>query len=488
VSCELAQLGGIGHLGVCPYYNNEMRRTALVIVVLFLGLAAALVSREPQIDPRLKHASRHPEQNGWVFVHLEGSPADIGYQHGYLLAPEIRDTLRTVSFEMAHEEKKDWQFFRGKAETMLWPHIEAEYRDELTGIAAGAAARGVKLDVWDVVALNAWLEMPYFDKWDAKQHGLPAPAATPEHCSAFVATGSYTKDGRVVIAHNNWTSYETGERWNVIFDIVPAQGNHILMDGMPGLIHSGDDFGMNSAGIMITETTISRFNGFDPNGIPEFVRARRAMQYSASVDDFARIMKEGNNGGYANDWLVADRKTNEIASLELGLKNVTLDRTRDGYFAGSNFPISPNLAKEETEFDLNNPSESPNARHVRWRQLMEQNKGKIDVQAAERFLSDHFDTFENKIDPDERTLCGHIDLSERGSLPWVPPYGTAGAVQAKAADAAMAETMSLRAALGHPCGIGFKAAEHLRKHAQFAWQRPILRDMPSRPWTTFSAQ
>ena len=471
-----------------PYYNNGMRRTAVVVVVLFLGLAVALVSREPQSDPHLKHASRHPEQNGWIFVHLEGSPSDIGYQHGYLLAPEIRDTLHTVSFEMTHEEKHDWQFFRGKAQTMLWPHIEAGYREELQGIAEGAAARGVKLDVWDLVALNAWLEMPYFDKWYARQHDLPAASATPEHCSAFVATGSYTKDGRVVIAHNNWTSYETGERWNIIFDIVPAQGNHILMDGMPGLIHSGDDFGVNSAGIMITETTISRFNGFDPDGIPEFVRARKAMQYSASIDDFARIMKEGNNGGYANDWLVADRKTNEIASLELGLKNVTLDRTRDGYFVGSNFPINEKLAKEETEFDLNNPSESPNARHARWRQLMEQNKGKIDVPAAQRFLADHFDTFENKTDPDERTLCGHIDLSPRGSLPWEPAYGTAGAVQAKATDAAMAEGMSLTAALGHSCGIGFKAREHLRKHPEFAWQRPILRDMPSRPWTTFRAQ
>ena len=83
----------------------------------------------------------------------------------------------------------------------------------------------------------------------------------------------------------------SGERWNVIFDIAPQHGNHIIMDGMPGLIHSGDDFGVNSAGIMITETTISRFIGWDPNGIAEFVRARKAMQYANSIDDFARIMR-----------------------------------------------------------------------------------------------------------------------------------------------------------------------------------------------------
>ena len=49
------------------------------------------------------------------------------------------------------------------------------------------------------------------------------------------------------------------------------------------------------------------------------MRARKGMQYSNSIDDYARIMQKGNNGGYANNWLIADRKTNEVADLELGL-------------------------------------------------------------------------------------------------------------------------------------------------------------------------
>jgi hypothetical protein len=258
------------------------------------------------------------------------------------------------------------------------------------------------------------------------------------------------------------------------------------MDGFPGLIHSADDFGVNSAGIMITETTISHFSGYDPNGIPEFIRARKAMQYAASIDDFTRIMKAGNNGGYANTWLVADRKTNEIASLELGLKNVTLLRKSDGYFVGSNFPSNPKLVKEETNFNVKDMANSANARHVRWEQLMAQYKGKIDVAAAERFLADHYDTFEKKEDADERTLCGHIDLSPRGSPPWQPPYGAAGAVQNKVTDATMAERMSFTAAAGHACGLSFKAAEYLRRRSGFAWEKSLLRDMDAYPWTTFS--
>lgn len=466
-----------------------MPRNAVFALIMLLGVSLALISREPQADMRLKNAMRRPERNGWIFVHLEGLPSEIGFQHGYLLSREIQDTLNAISLEMAHEEKKDWEFFRTAAQNVLWPHIEREYREELQGIVDGVRARGGRLDLWDIVALNAWLELPYYAKWYNKQHGVPSPASltAPERCSAFVATGSYTKDGRVAIGHNAWTSYLSGERWNVIFDLAPSSGHHILMDGMAGLIHSGDDFGMNSAGILITETTISRFNGFDPDGVAEFVRARKAMQYSSSIDDFARIMKEGNNGGYANDWLVADRNTNEIASLELGLKNVNLQRTRDGYFVGSNFPIDPRLAREETEFDVNDQSLSPNARRKRWNQLMAENKGKVDAAMGRRFLADHFDSFTNRLDPGERSLCGHIDLSPRGLEPWQPPFGIAGAVQSKVSDAAMAEQMSLAAALGHACGIGFKAAEHLRKHPEFSWQASVLHDMPSRPWTVFTA-
>ncbi len=279
----------------------------------------------------------------------------------------------------------------------------------------------------------------------------------------------------------------TGSRWNIMFDIVPERGNRFIMDGMPGLIHSADDFGINSAGIMITETTISQFHGFDPKGVPEFVRARRAMQYSSSIDDFARIMKEGNNGGYANDWLIADRNTGEIASLELGLKHVNLWRTKDGYFAGSNYPIDPALARDETDFDLHDLSNSANARHVRWDQLMAENKGRINVALGQKFLADHFDTYEKKTTPSERTLCGHIELTVRGSKPWQPPFGTAGAVENKVADAKMAADMSLTAAMGHSCGINFKAAKHLKDHPEFAWEKEVLRNLDSHSWTTFTA-
>jgi len=462
---------------------------AVFAVLLLLLLAVSLVSREPQADPRLKNAYRRAEKSGWTFVHLEGTPAEVGFQHGYLLAPELGDAFKVTQLELTHDNSKPWGFFRHAAQEMLWPHIEQEYRDEMKGIADGANARGIKVDLWDIVAMNGSMEWSYYVYQYDKEHGIQSPPSVtaPPHCSAFVATGSYTKDGHIVMAHNNWTQYLDGERWTIVFDIIPAQGHHFIMDGYPGFIHSGDDFGINTAGMMVTETTISNFHGWDSNGIAEYIRARKALQYSASIDDFVRIMKEGNNGGYANNWLVADRNTNEIADVELGLKNVNVQRSKDGYFAGSNFPINEKMIREETDFPVGDLSYSSNARRVRWDQLMKENRGKIDVALGEKFMGDHYDTFDKKEQAGERTLCGHVDLSPRGDMPWLPAYGIGGAVINKVADSAMAEKLTLAAAAGHACGIHFKAAEHLKKHPEFAWQKPYLRDMNSRPWATFSA-
>ena len=49
----------------------------------------------PDKDPRLKGAYRFTE-NGWIYVHLQGTPEEVGFQHGYLLAPEIDDAFNAV--------------------------------------------------------------------------------------------------------------------------------------------------------------------------------------------------------------------------------------------------------------------------------------------------------------------------------------------------------------------------------------------------------
>ena len=77
----------------------------LIVFALMAGalsgattFAAAKQSGGQGDAARLKPAYRF-ERSKWVYVHLEGSPSDIGYQHGYLLAPEIDDGFKTVQVQ-----------------------------------------------------------------------------------------------------------------------------------------------------------------------------------------------------------------------------------------------------------------------------------------------------------------------------------------------------------------------------------------------------
>src|SRR6202795_546300 len=133
-----------------------MRRTvAIAVVCSAILLAGVAASKTPKADARMKSAFRRAAVSGWTYVRLEGTPGEIGYQHGNLLAAEIQDLYRVFVLELTHDNGKDWNFFRDAAKNVLWPHVEPEYREEMQGIAEGLHAQGVNLDVWDVVAMNA---------------------------------------------------------------------------------------------------------------------------------------------------------------------------------------------------------------------------------------------------------------------------------------------------------------------------------------------
>jgi hypothetical protein len=469
-----------------------MIRTALVTLLVSTSFltaradgGAAATTGPATSDDRLQGAHRF-DRDGWIYVHLEGAPERIGFQHGYLLAAEIGDFLRALKPYLKVSTKRDWGFYRDAAERLLWPGVDVEYRREIDGIVAGMAAKGIAADRWDLVALNANQELPYYYvPWLDKKEGKPPATHAPGNCSAFIATGSHTRDGHIVMGHNAWTNYVVGSRWNIIFDLKPLAGARMLMDGLPGVIASDDDFGVTSAGMMITETTITQFEGWDSAGKPEFVRARKAMQYSRSVDQFVKIMLEGNNGGYANDWLVGDNKTGEIALFELGLKNHSVRRSRDGCYFGANFPESPKLAREETRFEDWKKTSSPNARKARWEQLTSNHKGKIDIDVGKRFETDDFDVIQVVRGANERTLCGRVEISPRGVPEWDwGPYYPGGTVQAKVIDSTLAERMSFWAQVGHH-GSDFRAETFLKDHKEYQWMRGLLKDIKCGPWSRF---
>ena len=460
-----------------------MIRSLLCSIALLISCANA------QTDPRLAGASR-TEQDGWVVLHLRGTPSQIGFQHGYLESVEIDEALHMFPSFLKGLTEKEWSFYREKAKELFWPKVPKEYRDEITGIVDGLAARGKHYDVYDLTALNGWMELAwYYVPWLANQAKADSMNnRAPGNCSAMIATGSYTTDGRIVMAHNSWVDYIVGERWNLALDILPAEGHRIMMDAFPGCIQSGDDFAMNDAGIVITETTITGFKGFRWTGTPEFVRARLSEQYSSSIDEFVRLISEDNNGAYSNTWLVGDLKTNEIAKLDLGMKHQHLWRSKDTIYVGSNFGTDETMLREETTFNVSDPNNSPNARRTRWAQIVQKERGTFDAEKAMAAMGDHLDANAGKAMNNRCVLCGHADEDPLGIPEWSnPPFYPTGAVNGKATTAALAREMKFWARMGHPCGRTFSAQPFLKQHPEYAWMNPYLKDMPAFPWTLLAA-
>lgn len=385
---------------------------ALAALLLIDGLAsAATPSVDFKPDPRSvrRHgpAYRYP-QAGWIVLHIEGEPYERGYQHGWLLAPEIAGYVKCfASLQNSKAPTDGWKTVRTLVNALFVRRFDDEYLKEMKGIADGASAAGAKfderpVDLIDIVAINCWAEIETLDAaLEATPTGLEGirfprhkpqamPPPKPMHCSAFAATGPATADGKIVFGHVTMFDLYPSLFYNVWLDLKPAKGHRILMQSYPGGIQSGMDYYMNDAGLLVLETTIAQTR-FDIKGMALTSRIRKALQYADSIDKAVEFLQKDNNGLYTNEWLLADVKTNEIAMLELGTTKSKLYRSSKGeWFGGTEgFYWGCNNAKDlEVRLDTiastkDKPANivwRPSDRDKRWLNLYAQHKGKIDAE------------------------------------------------------------------------------------------------------------
>ena len=367
----------------------------------------------PETVSWFQEGFRYDDQ-GWVFVHIEGEPYERGYQYGYLVAEEMVAYMNKLAIEANEDDpEKGWDDTRFIADAFMLRKYEKEYLTEMKGIADGANHASIKLfdrelDLLDVVTMNSALDI----KW--ARYAMPTTAHPlsgqnflnsedelniPDRlhkCSSFLANKSSTTDQRIVFGQIfMWWGY-TGPHWNVICDVVPTKGHRLVYETFPGGIHSGADFYINSAGIMIGETTVNQ-TPFNPDGSPQSNRIRKAAQYASSIDQVVKILTTNNNGMYANDWLIGDTKTDEIAVLLLGTYKHKLWRsgkkefygeTNDFYWCNNNNK-DPEVRKEYVPNKDNAPHDlifTPWNRDLAFNQMYKKYKGKINAVTGAKIL------------------------------------------------------------------------------------------------------
>jgi len=474
-------------------YSGFMVRVCIVpfiLAVLFLfaiQAGAAFAADDSAAEKSPDGMGYRFEKDGWTYLHIEGSPYERGYQHGYLMAPEILEIMGSIRYLTYYNTGMDFDFFAENAVRMYVPNIDEEYILEMQGIADGADAAGADVTFQDILGWNSYKEtVGYW--WPIVKSGYYSEMDYDmEACSAFAATGNYTEDGGAVVAHTTWTPYERARFFHIIADVKPDSGHRILMQSAPGLIDSSTDFLITDAGLMITETTISGFNKYQENRTPSFMRLRKASQYADDPDSFVTIMNTNRSGGFANTWLVGDANTGEIMRFEQGLKFFNVSKTKDGCFVGANSVEDARIRNFECSgLDPTDVRGSVASRMVRLPQLMEEYKGRINPENAKAVLSDHYDVWLEEEIPSSRTVEGHYEL-DPNPVYNRQPYKPSGSYDGKTVNSAMALNMSFNARWGAPSGIAFDADKYLEEHPQFGYLDGYLDSFPTRSWNVFEA-
>jgi hypothetical protein len=331
------------------------------------------------------------EKDGWICIDIHGSPYERGYTIGYLLSKEIKDVMRMLDFLLMNTYGLPRLFFSDVISELFRKQIKERFMElyiEMEGIVEGIKGNDrvqrdkdkVTLDdiiMWncflmidsmfssirDLLMKNAKLKKKYGHLYDKKAF-INKPRMI-ERCSAFIAVGDYTKDGKIVCSHNSFSSFLDTQYSNIIMYVYPDKGNSFVMQTSPGWVWSGTDFYISSNGFICTETTIGAFTNFKLLD-PIFCRIRKAVQYSKTLDDYSKILVERNGGDYANAWLIGDINTNTIMRIELGFKFVNIEKKTNGYFIGYNTAEDPRIRNMETDDnDLYNIKTSSGARRVR---------------------------------------------------------------------------------------------------------------------------
>src|ERR1700733_4486030 len=121
---------------------------------------------------------------------------------------------------------KSWNLARTTATALFLHGFDQEILQEMKGIADGASDAGARwqgrpIDLTDILVVNTTVELSELSSaLTVTPNGLEGlrlaapkyvpnyvnrtPSGALDHCSAFAATGSATRDGRMIIGHTTW--------------------------------------------------------------------------------------------------------------------------------------------------------------------------------------------------------------------------------------------------------------------------------------------
>lgn len=271
-----------------------------------------------------------------IAVRVNGTPYQMGWWYGKLLATEIRDNLNNLfAYSGMSEPEMQWLL-----DQTIWPrlspHIPQDFHDELQGIVDGAqAANPPASPAITLTDLRRMIVLVEF---------------TGLECTSICAVGPATHDGRLIQLRVLDTTMQSGGQDNPVITVyVPESGPAYCNVGFAGL--TGSLAGMNSAGIAMSEVGVHTpdVDLNDPNthvmynGIPMAMLMKKVLAqatagtHGSALDKAIEIIETGprtSNYSYGvGDAAIRDAVsivTSRARSQQWGVNTaVTIHRTWD---------------------------------------------------------------------------------------------------------------------------------------------------------------
>lgn len=287
-------------------------------------------------DQNLLNGGSFQVVNGVKVLTIKGTPQQMGYQHGFLLAPQIslminRTLLATTAY-VAAQTGTDLV----TAEKMLWegqaiaePFLPPEYLQEMEGIYQGVVDAGIKdVSLKQILLWNTnydqWCIYSHPDYWTPETHqhvrGHVHPSPGAGGCSSFCAWDNWAGgDGKLIFGKDE-DNFNMPEQLDNRMMVVaaPKEGFGQVFMSYPGMI--GLDGGFNEAGLeMMTQLNSMQYETMAGCGIAIFTRL--LLTRCSSVDQAINIFKTYPRcAGIA--YHVADAIAKQAAVVETSSKMV----------------------------------------------------------------------------------------------------------------------------------------------------------------------
>jgi isopenicillin-N N-acyltransferase-like protein len=357
---------------------------------------------------------------------VQGSPYELGKEHGakckQRILKNVSDTwdglLQLLSCKKS-DIVDDLQVYSEKIR-----ECHPSFESEMEGVADGA---GISYD--DIVLLNSQINILYERRGANAFEGLL--------CSSFASWGGGTKDGRLIMGHNDDGSRFT-DQFLILLDARPREGYRFVVPIIPGYL--GYHTIANESGFCAVGNGLE--NGPRAKdirkGVPMWTIFRYLGQFVDNVNDGVDFLKKVDNG-ISGSFLLGDKKGNAaLVHLAPNSIEVIQPKNSDKYLAMTNHALVEAIKKDLVL--RNNPSST----HYRYQSLtraIKHNLGNIDSNAARSIMSTHYDASVGKENhPSGNTPCRHYEFESKFA-------GTCRSAVIEFGD----RQMKMYVALGNPC-------------------------------------